>query len=161
VNIPITDPNWYFTEFNWAKGDGFAQAVNPGAYFKVLFCLFYTPFLRLYHFLHLYISTSFSHLFYIFFYLFFFLFSFFFFFFLFFFFFFFFFFPFLSSLLSCPFFYFSPNLIGYNFLTYCTRLDSREQVYQSYLTTLALQLLPMQLCGVSQSLLPFPVLCFL
>ncbi len=36
----MNDVNWYFTEFNWAKGTGnggviYAQAVNPGAYFKV------------------------------------------------------------------------------------------------------------------------------
>lgn len=35
TSVPTTDPHWYFTEFNWGKGEGYAQAVNPGAYFKV------------------------------------------------------------------------------------------------------------------------------
>jgi len=37
--IPVTDPNWYFTEQNWYvdKKESFAQTANPGAYFKIGF----------------------------------------------------------------------------------------------------------------------------
>jgi len=37
TQIKVTDPNWYFTEYNWFVNDSIAQTVNPGAYFKVGF----------------------------------------------------------------------------------------------------------------------------
>jgi len=34
--IPVNDANWYFTEWNWhVESSAFAEAVNPGAYFKI------------------------------------------------------------------------------------------------------------------------------
>eukprot|EP01111_Echinosteliopsis_oligospora_P003663 TRINITY_DN15752_c0_g1_i1.p1 TRINITY_DN15752_c0_g1~~TRINITY_DN15752_c0_g1_i1.p1 ORF type:complete len:555 (-),score=163.36 TRINITY_DN15752_c0_g1_i1:61-1494(-) len=38
-SIPINDPSWYFTDYNWAiASDGSsATSVNPGAYFKIGF----------------------------------------------------------------------------------------------------------------------------
>lgn len=39
--ISVTDPNWYFTEWNWCidriSSSPYAQSANPGAYFKVGF----------------------------------------------------------------------------------------------------------------------------
>jgi lysophospholipase L1-like esterase len=35
--VPVTDPNWYWTEYNWAKNSTGAHTANPGAYFKVGF----------------------------------------------------------------------------------------------------------------------------
>jgi len=35
--IPVTDPNWYWTEYNWARNSSAAHTANPGAYFKVGF----------------------------------------------------------------------------------------------------------------------------
>jgi len=36
--VPVNDPNWYWTEYNWAKnGSSSVHTANPGAYFKVGF----------------------------------------------------------------------------------------------------------------------------
>jgi len=37
--VKISDPNWYFTEYNWVKAhdNSSARSANPGAYFKVGF----------------------------------------------------------------------------------------------------------------------------
>jgi len=36
-NVPVTDPNWYWSLYNWAHIDGQVYTANPGAYFRIGF----------------------------------------------------------------------------------------------------------------------------